>query len=311
MKQAINTLTFLLTSVILLTSCQKEETKYQRPPDADAGQPQIVILPTSAATLTGTAKSYNGPIKGYLWSLISGPNVPKIESPSSISTQVSGLVLGTYSFQFMAIDSAGLTGIDTVSVSVQNVTITYDSKTLQPSNNSYEGLLNIFYPTTFGNNQQLLTEAWTSGGNPFTVRSIVKFDYTGIPTGATVDNATLYLYSDHAPLNGNLIDANFGTNNAFYVERLTSSWTLPTPFTWNNPPSSTTSNRVTVPHSANSFEDISINLTQIVKDQFNYGNNGIIMKLTNEVTYNIRQFYSSKSTVDASKHPKLVINYHY
>lgn len=314
MKHTLKTLAFFFLTTLIFASCQKEEVvqpTYQKPPVADAGNAQIVVLPGTTAYLTGTATSTNGPIYGYLWSLISGPNVPTIETPSSSTTKVSNLILGTYKFQFLVSDSAGLVGIDTTTITVKPISIVYQTLTLQPANNSYEGLLNVFYPNLFQSGSQLLTEAWTSGGSPFTVRTMIKFDYSSIPTGAVIDNASLYLYSDHAPLNGNLTDANFGSNNSFYIQRITSSWSLPTVFTWNNPPASVTTNQVTVPQSNSSFEDITANMTQLVKDQITNGNNGVIMKLVTESTYNIRQFYSSKYTGDITKLPKLVINYHY
>lgn len=313
MKKSRTFFAALISITLFLISCDKQEVEkpYQKPPLVNAGSSIDVILPSSASQLTGTATSYNGPIYGYLWSLISGPNVPKIESPSSSTTKISDLIAGIYKFQLMAIDSAGLTGIDSTSITVKTASSTYAELVLQPFNNSYEGLINAFYPTLFQSTGQLLAEAWTSGGNPFTVRSLIKFDYSSLPTGAIIDNATLYLYSDQNPLNGNLVDANFGTNNSFYIQRITSNWTLPTSFTWNNPPSVSATNQVTVPHTNVSIQDINVSLTQLVKDQITNGNNGIQMKLVNETTYNIRQFYSSKYTANSAKRPKLVINYHY
>ena len=180
---------------------------------------------------------------------------------------------------------------------------------LQPGDNPYEGQINPFHSTRFVSGNQLLAEAWTNGGNPFIVRTMYKYDYTSIPNGAIIDSARLYLYSDHNPGNGNQVDANFGSNNAFFIQRVTSNWSLPTTFTWNNPPVSTTANQVTVPQSNLSFEDISADVTLLVKDQILNGNNGFIMKLISELTYNIRQFYSSKFTGDINKRPKLIIYY--
>lgn len=182
---------------------------------------------------------------------------------------------------------------------------------LQPSNNLYEGVINVFYPNIWlGNISQLLAEAWTSGGNAFTARSLIKFDYSSVISGAIIDSAKLMLYADPTPSNGNSVDAHFGPSNSYYIQRITSAWTTPNQHTWNTPPTAVTTNQVIVPQSTSSFQDANIDVTLLVKDQFTNGNNGFFIKLTNEVTYNIRQYCSSNDT-DATKHPKLIIYYHY
>jgi hypothetical protein len=84
---------------------------------------------------------------------------------------------------------------------------------------------------------------------------------------------------------------------------------LPTPFTWNNPPSVTTTNQVTIPQSTSSFQDAVINVTGLLKDQVAFGNNGFMIKLVNEVTYNSRT-YGSSYNEDPTKYPQLTLYYH-
>jgi hypothetical protein len=106
-----------------------------RPP-VDAGNSQTIQLPVNSVELSGTVTKSTSKIVGYLWSQVSGPNIPEIASESSTTTDVNGLIVGTYVFQFLAIDSLGLTGVDTVSVIVNPSPV--QTVTLQPGNNPYD-----------------------------------------------------------------------------------------------------------------------------------------------------------------------------
>src|SRR5215213_821866 len=96
--------TLLFTLSFVAFACQKEDLPdVDFVPVANAGNSQSIQLPVSATTLTGSGSSQNGKIVGYLWSLVSGPNVPVIASPSSPATAVNSMVAGTYVFQFAVI----------------------------------------------------------------------------------------------------------------------------------------------------------------------------------------------------------------
>lgn len=64
---------------------------------ANAGTNQTITLPTSTATLSGSAST--GSITSYLWTQLLGPNSATIANPTSISTGISSLIAGTYTFQ--------------------------------------------------------------------------------------------------------------------------------------------------------------------------------------------------------------------
>ena len=66
-------------------------------PVANAGAGQTITLPNSVVTLSAAAST--GTISSYAWTKVSGPNTPVISSPSAVSTTITGLVQGTYSFQ--------------------------------------------------------------------------------------------------------------------------------------------------------------------------------------------------------------------
>lgn len=93
------------------------------PPTVGAGTDQIITLPTSSTTLTGTASGNGGTtIASTTWTRISGPNTPTIVSPSTLSTSVTGLIAGVYVFQLSATDSNGNMANDQVQVTVNTGT---------------------------------------------------------------------------------------------------------------------------------------------------------------------------------------------
>lgn len=308
MKLSLKTLAFLpFATVLFLTACQKENVNNVNnnlnPPIAIAGPSQTIN--TTTATLSGSGTTENGHITGYLWSLISGPNLPAILTPSASTTVVSGLTAGTYLLQFAVIDSMGLTGIDTTSITVSQLTI--QTLILQPANNTQE--LNFAYHNGEASAHQIDLDAgaWTWNGIALDIRGALGFDMSSIPSGSTILSAKLSLYSNLTPINGDLVNANSGTND-FYIRRITSSWS-PLTSTWLTQPASSTTDEVLMPQSTAPFQDlIDIDVTTMVSNMWPSANYGFIMQLVNETPYNIRQFASSVHP-NAALHPKLVITY--
>jgi|CXWL01.1.fsa_nt_gi hypothetical protein len=307
MKSIIKPLFFLFFLGSFLLGCQKDVENITSPPIANAGISQNIQLPAGSFTLTGSGTTQNGHITGYLWSLISGPNVPVITSPSSPTTTVTGFLAGSYKFQFMVIDNAGLTGIDTTSVTLNPSPI--QTLTLQPANNNDER--HLFGSATIdqsGHATELDAGTWTVGGSTVFLRGAFKFDLSSIPPTATILTAKLTLYSNPTPLNGNLTNANEGSNNAMYIRRISSNWTPSTTF-WLNQPSTTTTDQVSIPHTAQAFLDlVDVDVKNLVAPMHSIANYGFMISLQNEVQYNLRDFCSSTYT-NAAKHPKLVITY--
>lgn len=86
---------------------------------ANAGKDQQIALPTTSITLTGSATTTNGgTISSYNWKKVSGPNQGTIASANSASTQVTGMVAGTYVFELKATNNAGGSAADMITVSV-------------------------------------------------------------------------------------------------------------------------------------------------------------------------------------------------
>jgi hypothetical protein len=249
---------------------------------------------------------------GYIWSQQSGPNTALISDDGSPNTEVVGLVPGTYVFQLMAVDSLGQTGVDTMSVLVKSgkTTNTVTLYTLFPgtSYSPYELMMLASTTNPAANNRtpELMAECWTINGVLLYGRSLFKFNMNPIPSGATINAATLVLFSDTVPINGDLIHANYGTTNDFWIQRVAGSWDQNTNF--NTLPLLDTAGGVHVPQTNQPFLNLSLDVTKMVSNMNANGNNGFEMKLNTEQLYNSRIFCSSLYS-DTTRRPYLTVTY--
>lgn len=303
----------LLFLSTLIFSCQKTTTvtvNYRKPPIVWAGSPQSITLPLDSVILSGKATDSSSTIDGYLWSEVSGPNVPVFAADGSATTKVTGLTAGTYVFQLMATDSFGLTGIDTVDVVVNWNLKNNTPVTLAPVHNPWEIQYLGSSSWNPGEGQfplELGADAWTISGNPVMVRSAFRFDLSTL-ANPNIVTAKLSLFSNPTPYTGNLTTPNYGTSNAFYIQRINESWN-PAIQTWNTQPATDTTAEVLIPQTNLPSLDLqNVDVTQLVKNMIASGNYGFMIKLQNEVYYNSRIFCSS-SYADSTKRPILYITY--
>jgi hypothetical protein len=87
-------------------------------PKANAGNDTTILAPSDSVTLNGSGTDLDGSIVGYLWKQISGPSSATFSSNNTATTDVSKLVEGTYEFELTVMDDKGLSGKDTVNVTV-------------------------------------------------------------------------------------------------------------------------------------------------------------------------------------------------
>src|ERR1041385_6955140 len=95
--------------------------------------------------------------------------------------------------------------------------------------------------TNLGSDPELNAEAWTYQGTPGVGRSLINFDLSSIPSGATINSATLTLYNNPQSSNGlqNGQHSQLSGSDAAWLQRVTSTWAENT-VTWNTHPTTTT-----------------------------------------------------------------------
>lgn len=301
----------IILGLFIISGCSKKNNPIPTPPVkpiAKAPADTTITLPTSSVVLKGTGSDNSGTIVGYLWSQVSGPSEATIVNEGSATATVKGLVSGKYLFQFAVTDNKGLTGVDTVFVTVNAPTqVTLN---LSPANNPGESALGIWDGNDWTNvtSVEEPLSAWTKNGSPTTLRALLKFDLSSIPATATILKADLYLYSDTIPLNGDLVHANYGTDNSVLVQQVSADWSTST-LTWFNQPAGLTANQVTIPSTTQSFLNLDVNVLGLIAPMVKNGANyGFKLQLKNEVEYTSRIFCSSYYS-DATRHPRLVVVY--
>lgn len=104
--------------VPIITTPTSPPASTESSPKAFAGSSKFVALPASSCSLYGGS---SGNIEGYFWRKISGPPSFVIETWQSIITKVYKLEKGIYEFELTVTNKAGLSGKDTVTVSVHDV----------------------------------------------------------------------------------------------------------------------------------------------------------------------------------------------
>jgi hypothetical protein len=136
-------------------------------------------------------------------------------------------------------------------------------------------------------------------------RSLIHFDLSVIPAGATIVNASLNLYA-LGPA-GTLV-GHSGMNNNGLLQRVIESWS-PNVVSWSTQPATSEQNEVYMDPSTGALQDyIGIDVTAMTQDMMTDNNHGLLLKLANEATTNVLLFCSS-NYADSAKHPKMVIQY--
>lgn len=168
-----------------------------------------------------------------------------------------------------------------------------------------DALIHEYFATTnLGLSDMLMANAWTFGGTPGKVRSLIQFSYNALPASAVIDSVVLSLHAwDSA--DGSEQHSTLDGSNACWLERVTSPWSDAT-VTWNTQPTTTTLNRVQIPASTSPTQNyLNINVTALVKDMLSSTNNGFMLKLQTESYYRRMTFCSSNHS-NSNLRPLLV-----
>ena len=100
-------------------------SQINRPPVANAGPDQTIVLPTTTANLSGSGSTDpDNNISSYQWTKISGPLSFSISNSNAVQTQVNNFEQGVYEFELKITDAGGLVSKDTIRITVFPVTAT-------------------------------------------------------------------------------------------------------------------------------------------------------------------------------------------
>jgi len=151
--------------------------------------------------------------------------------------------------------------------------------------------------------------SWTMSGSPINYRTLLNFDLSSIPAGSIIQSATLSFYSDPNITSGIGSNQSLSGSNSCVLQKVTAAWS-PTSVTWNTQPATTTTNRVWIPPSVSSTENISVDITSMLQDMVSNpaSNFGMMLMLENEINYRSRNYASTDHSNTAIR-PKLVITY--
>ena len=133
-------------------------------PVANAGADITISLPTTIATLNGSATLGTAPYS-YAWTSVSGPNTPTIVSPLSASTNITGMIAGTYYYRLTIKDNAVLTSTDDVMITVNSATGTSTNLSIA-STSATIATGTVAALTSSSTNSNIVSTTWTKLANP-------------------------------------------------------------------------------------------------------------------------------------------------
>lgn len=163
--------------------------------------------------------------------------------------------------------------------------------------------------TNHGGQRDFDAIGWTNGGNSSNVRSLIQFDLSSIPTNAVITDARFSLYHNTTSPEGSHFNTFFTPNNS-YLRRVTSAWAEYT-VTWNNQPTVTTTNQISLGATTSSTQNFTnINVKTFVQYWVNNPsqNFGMQFRVQTEAKYR-KLIFASSDHPTASLRPKLVITY--
>ncbi|MBK8785984.1 MAG: T9SS type A sorting domain-containing protein [Chitinophagaceae bacterium] len=180
--------TYTLTWTISNGTCVTSDAMLLRiasPPAVNAGVDKNVSCGGSCVAMTASSPGLTPPQSGF-WTVISGPNTPVIVTPTSNTSQVCGLVPGSYTLRW-TVSGPCLSGFDDVIINVAN---TFDPPVAQAAQ-SYTAFCGTPAVTTQTLNGTALTAGETGVWSQTSPASpIATFTPNNTVANVTVGNLT-------------------------------------------------------------------------------------------------------------------------
>lgn len=182
-------------------------------------------------------------------------------------------------------------------------------------NNDYDATITTYDSyANYVNDENIIAERWTIGGNPYTFRALMKYNLPILPNNSIILKSELYLYynnfTTHLQGNSFYSGSPYPLQNNGYIFRITQNW-YPNTVTWNNQPSYNSSIYDIVPVSNSQNQDLVVDITNITKESYLNPNTsfGFMFAMADESSYYRCQVYASSNLNDITKHPKIKICY--
>jgi hypothetical protein len=207
-------------------------------PVVSAGSNQTIIMPTSTATLTGTATDATGTITTYAWTEVSGPNTATITNATKATGTAGNLIAGSYVFQLKVTDNNNLSASSTVTIKVnappvvsagsnQSITLPTSTTTLSGTATDATGTITAYVWTevsgpnsaTLSNPTKISSAASNlvagtyvfqlkvTDNNNLSATAMVTIKVNALPVVSAGSNQTIKLPTSTATLAGTATDA--------------------------------------------------------------------------------------------------------
>ncbi len=160
-----------------------------------------------------------------------------------------------------------------------------------------------------GDDVQMENATWTwdnDGLGQGTLRSLIEFNLSGLPAGASISSANLYLTGSLVFTQGH---SNLTHSNASKMYRISNAWDEST-VTWSNQPAISANASAVLATSTSATQNYVLDLKTDVQDFYNNPaiNHGWMIKMDAESPY-ASLFFHSSDAANASVAPKLEIAY--
>jgi lysophospholipase L1-like esterase len=172
------------------------------PPVAKAGVDTILRLPTDSVTLRGcnSFDPESARLK-YKWRKISGPASLQIIVDTVCSPKVKSMIAGTYIFELTVTDTAGLTGKDSVSVTLNSLLTTSWPAQVTPLCSQPFKVVVVGSSTAFGTGADPIDSSW--------VRKFTKYLSVQNPLIQVINISTLGLTSWDVSPSGTIVPSGY------------------------------------------------------------------------------------------------------
>jgi len=155
---------FSAINILDISYSGSETITVNQPPIARAGADIVVQLPIDSVLLQGcTSTDPEQAVLKYKWRKISGPASYQLLADTFCIVKVKGLTAGTYAFELAVSDTAGLTGKDTVAITVNALLPTHwPTQVTTLCNNSPYKIVVLGSSTAFGTGASPIDSSWVN-----------------------------------------------------------------------------------------------------------------------------------------------------